>query len=226
MRFHGIYQHDTKDCGVACLATVCSFYGLKVPLSLIRELEKVNMNGSSIYGICKAADILGIAADAFQGEIKELLYNINETKEISVPLIVHTIKDDFYHFMVIKKINTKFVWLFDPDRGNVKMKLDSFAKIWTGYFISFTLTSRFKEGNLKKGTYRNYFLLLQKYRKEFLKILGMSLLITGITILSTLMFQHIIDHFMIHPNFELMKEVNTIFAIVIGLYILRLGIYI
>ena len=59
MRFHGIYQHDVRDCGVACLATICEYYGLKAPLSYIRDLEKVNMNGSSIYGICEAAKILG-----------------------------------------------------------------------------------------------------------------------------------------------------------------------
>ena len=48
LRFHGIYQHDVRDCGVACLATISEYYGLKVPLSYIRDLEKVNMNGSSI----------------------------------------------------------------------------------------------------------------------------------------------------------------------------------
>lgn len=225
MRFRGVYQHDTRDCGVACLATICNFYGLNVPLSYIRELEKVNMNGSSIYGICKAAEILGMAADAYQGEIEELLSNVNETKEIAVPFIVHTIKDDLYHFMVVKKISTKSVWLFDPDEGNIKIKLDTFAKIWTGYFIAFQLTPLFKKENLKKGAYQNYFLLFKKYRKEFFTILGTSLLIAGITIVSTLIFQHIIDHFMMHPNYEFMREVNTIFAIIIGLYILRLGIY-
>ena len=221
MRFRGVYQHDTRDCGVACLATICNFYGLNVPLSYIRELEKVNMNGSSIYGICKAAEVLGITADAYQGEIEELLSNVNETKEIAVPFIVHTIKDDLYHFMVVKKISTKSVWLFDPDEGNRKIKLDEFAKIWTGYFIAFQLTPLFKKENLKKGAYQNYSLLFKKYRKEFFTILGTSLLIAGITIVSTLIFQHIIDHFMMHPNYEFMREVNTIFAIIIGLYILR-----
>ena len=69
MHFHGIYQHDVRDCGVACLATICEYYGLKVPLSYIRDLEKVNMNGSSIYGICEAAKILGLDAEAYQGSI-------------------------------------------------------------------------------------------------------------------------------------------------------------
>lgn len=159
MRFRGVYQHDTRDCGVACLATICNFYGLNVPLSYIRELEKVNMNGSSIYGICKAAEILGMAADAYQGEIEELLSNVNETKEIAVPFIVHTIKDDLYHFMVVKKISTKSVWLFDPDEGNRKIKLDEFAKIWTGYFIAFQLTPLFKR-KFKKRSLSKLFLII------------------------------------------------------------------
>lgn len=45
MHLKGIYQHDSRDCGVACLATICGFYGLKVPLSVIWRLEKTDMNG-------------------------------------------------------------------------------------------------------------------------------------------------------------------------------------
>jgi ABC-type bacteriocin/lantibiotic exporter with double-glycine peptidase domain len=33
-----IKQHDMKDCGAACLATIAKQYGLKVPISKIREV--------------------------------------------------------------------------------------------------------------------------------------------------------------------------------------------
>ncbi|RGY79781.1 hypothetical protein DXA18_11645 [Dorea sp. AM58-8] len=42
----------------------------------------------------------------------------------------------------------------------------------------------------------------------------------------TLIFQHIVDHFMVHSNAELMRMVNVVFTIIIVLYIIRLGIYI
>ena len=42
----------------------------------------------------------------------------------------------------------------------------------------------------------------------------------------TLIFQHIVDHFMVHSNTELMRMVNVVFAIIIVLYIIRLGVYI
>lgn len=226
MRFHGIYQHDVRDCGVACLATISEYYGLKVPLSYIRDLEKVNMNGSSIYGICEAAKILGLDAEAYQGSIQELLEEVNDTKEICTPFIVHTVKDGLFHFVVVKKINSHFVWIFDPDKGNLKMKIESFTEIWTGYIISFQITSQFRNGNLKKGTYERYLFLLRNHKKEFIWLFLLSLLITGITVMCTLIFQHIVDHFMVHSNTELMRMVNVVFAIIIVLYIIRLGIYI
>ena len=40
MRVKGILQNDINDCGVACLATVCSYFNYKVPLIKIRELIK------------------------------------------------------------------------------------------------------------------------------------------------------------------------------------------
>lgn len=48
----------------------------------------------------------------------------------------------------------------------------------------------------------------------------------GITVMCTLIFQHIVDHFMVHSNAELMRMVNVVFTIIIVLYIIRLGIYI
>ncbi|WP_405374547.1 cysteine peptidase family C39 domain-containing protein [Pseudobutyrivibrio sp.] len=27
MKLKGVYQHDIHDCGAACIATICSFYG-------------------------------------------------------------------------------------------------------------------------------------------------------------------------------------------------------
>ena len=41
MRVHGIMQHDNRDCGVACLATICRFFGIKIPITKLREEMKM-----------------------------------------------------------------------------------------------------------------------------------------------------------------------------------------
>ena len=54
-KYHCIKQHDIKDCGAACLATISKQYGLKTPISKIREVAGTDNNGTSAYGVVKAA---------------------------------------------------------------------------------------------------------------------------------------------------------------------------
>ena len=53
-----IKQYDIKDCGVACLATISKQYGLKIPISKIREVAGTDKQGTSAYGLIKAAQQL------------------------------------------------------------------------------------------------------------------------------------------------------------------------
>lgn len=53
-KYSCVKQHDEKDCGVACLATIARQYGLKVPISKIREVAGTDKQGTSVYGIVQA----------------------------------------------------------------------------------------------------------------------------------------------------------------------------
>ncbi len=64
-KYYCIKQHDIKDCGPACLATVCKQYGLKVPISKIREVAGTDKQGTNLYGLIKAAEQLGFTAKGF-----------------------------------------------------------------------------------------------------------------------------------------------------------------
>ena len=57
-----IKQHDIKDCSAACLATISKQYGLKIPISKIREVAGTDKQGTSAFGIIKAAEQLGVSA--------------------------------------------------------------------------------------------------------------------------------------------------------------------
>nr|WP_242967539.1 cysteine peptidase family C39 domain-containing protein [Clostridium botulinum] len=48
-----IKQHDCKDCGAACLATICKQYGLKYSISKIREVVGTDKESTSIVGVIK-----------------------------------------------------------------------------------------------------------------------------------------------------------------------------
>ena len=62
MKLYCIKQHDITDCGAACLATISKQYGLKLPISKIREIAGTDKQGTNAYGVVKAAEQLGFTA--------------------------------------------------------------------------------------------------------------------------------------------------------------------
>ena len=50
-----IKQRDEKDCGPACLCSICMHYGATLPLAKAREMAKSDLQGTSLYGMAKAA---------------------------------------------------------------------------------------------------------------------------------------------------------------------------
>ncbi|NFV14383.1 ABC transporter CbaT, partial [Clostridium sporogenes] len=72
--FKLVKQHDYKDCGVACLATICKQYGLKYPISKIRQIAGTDKEGTSAFGIIKAAEELGFTAKGVKANKPEDLF--------------------------------------------------------------------------------------------------------------------------------------------------------
>ena len=63
-KMHLIRQHDEKDCGAACLSMIFEYYGLKLPMAVIRDAIQVDQNGANIYGMLEGASRFGLKGDA------------------------------------------------------------------------------------------------------------------------------------------------------------------
>ena len=46
-----IKQHDITDCGAACLASIAAHYGLKFPISRIRQYAFTDKKGTKFVAI-------------------------------------------------------------------------------------------------------------------------------------------------------------------------------
>lgn len=64
MKYIHIQQHDEKDCGAACLSMISEYFGRYLPVSVSRELIKVDQYGANIYGIVSGAEEIGLTAIA------------------------------------------------------------------------------------------------------------------------------------------------------------------
>ncbi|MDV8114692.1 peptidase domain-containing ABC transporter [Bacillus sp. BAU-SS-2023] len=204
-KYYCIKQHDYKDCGCACLATICKTYGLKYPISKIREVAGTDKNGTSALGVIKAAEKLGFSAKGVKANQPEDIFS-----EIPLPAIAHVVIDNtMLHYVVIHKINEKEIIVADPAKGIVKYKPIDFFNIWTGVLIILAPTSDFKKGNEVKGVFIRFFELLKPQKGLLINIFLASILITAFGLLGSFYFKFLLDD--VVPNN--LKQSLTIFSI-------------
>ncbi|MEG0686729.1 MAG: peptidase domain-containing ABC transporter, partial [Erysipelotrichales bacterium] len=189
-----IKQHDIKDCGVACLATISKQYGLKVPISKIREVAGTDMQGTSAYGIVKAAESIGFTAKGVKVSKVDDIFG-----EFPKPAIAHVIIDEkLLHYVVIHKVSKEEILIADPAKGIVKYKPEDFFKIWTGVLILMVPAPSFQKGDETKGLFQRFIGLIKVQKNLLINVFVSSILITLLGIVGSFYFKFLLDDIL--PN--------------------------
>lgn len=197
MRIKGIRQHDERDCGPACLATVAQHYGLRLPLVHVRELCKVDKGGANIYALVQAAQKLGFACDALQGEWADLQEAL-QSGDMTAPFIAHIIKDGMLeHYVVVFRIDEKGVHVFDPGFGKTVFSAEEFQESWTGYVVDLRPSDSFEPGNAKRGLSLKFLRLLLEQKGLIATTLLVSILLAVLSVCVSFSYQLVIDGFML-----------------------------
>jgi len=134
--------HQTEDfsCGAAALATVLHYYyGAPVTereaiIGMFKEgdKEKIQQVGFSMLDMKKFAD-----SRKYQGQGYRI-NSINDLKELNIPVITLIDTNRYKHFVVIRKVTDKYVFLADPSWGNRRMSLKDFEKVWNQIILAIT----------------------------------------------------------------------------------------
>ncbi|THD17740.1 bacteriocin ABC transporter ATP-binding protein [Anoxybacillus ayderensis] len=187
-KYYCIKQHDIKDCGPACLATVCKQYGLKVPISKIREVAGTDKQGTNLYGLIKAAEQLGFTAKGVRGNQESLF------QPFPLPAIAHVIvNQSLLHYVVIHKITNKEIVIADPAEGLKKMSPEEFFQIWTGILVLLVPAPTFEKRDETKGLFERFIGMLKPQKGILLQIFLASVLFTILGVVGSFYFQFLID---------------------------------
>lgn len=92
-----VRQHDSMECGIACLAMICAYFGKMYSISFLGNYCKPTKYGVSILEISKAASTLGLNSECYSLDKTEL-------SSIKTPCILHW---DQNHFVVLSKIKDR-----------------------------------------------------------------------------------------------------------------------
>lgn len=196
-----VKQHDIRDCGAACLSMVAAHYGLKQPIAAYRELTKTDRSGTNLYGLVDGAKQIGLDAEALSGSPEELLDGIQK-QQIPFPFVAHIVSGNAtLHYVVVFGLkNGKFL-VGDPAKGKLRLSLDSFFSVWTGYIVTFQRTDAFRPGNSTRGSFRKFFSLLRGQYGKLAGVVVISLVIGVIGIMGAFVFQIVIDDFALDTGY-------------------------
>ena len=170
---------------------IAEFYGGKYTIAEIRNLIKVDNQGSNIYGIVSGASNLHLKADAMEGNYDELVDAISKN-DIKFPFIVRIINEDnFQHYIVVYNIKNNVLIIGDPAKqGITKKSVETFTSQWQGQIITFEKDIDFTKINKRKGIVKKYFKYLTNQKKNFAIIITVSLILSFISIATSNIFNY------------------------------------
>jgi ATP-binding cassette, subfamily B, bacterial len=216
-----VFQHDSMQCGIACIAMVCKHFGREYSIEELSKICFATTEGVSLLAISEAAGKLGLHTISATINIKKL-------SETSLPCILHWNQN---HFVVLYKVRKgRIFYVADPGKGLSKYNRNEFEQHWIStqsngdgkgiaMFIETTpvFYHRKEIQTHEKRSFRFLIGYIMEYRKYFFQIFLGLLLGCVLQLIMPFLTQGIVDLGIRH------KDVGLIWMILLGELIIVTG---
>lgn len=199
-----IKQHDIKDCGAACLASVAAHYGLKMPIAKIRQICHTDTRGTNVLGMVQGLEKMGFNAKGVKGGADAL-------PEIPLPAIAHVIvQGQLHHYVVIYSVKKDKVIVMDPAYGKMQdYTIQEFSEIWTGVLILLEPNEYFEQKDEKTSLYKRFWNLVQPHKSILLQALLGAVVYTILGLSTSIYIEKITDYVLIDGNKRLLNLLSV-----------------
>lgn len=123
-----IQQATLSDCGPACLAMVCGYYGKPVKLHQVREHIDASRDGTNAFVLLRVGQALGLRGRGVK------ISDIEDFRYLPRGAVLHW---RFNHFVVFDKLDRKGVTILDPALGRRRISFDEVDRCFTGVSLIF-----------------------------------------------------------------------------------------
>lgn len=213
-RFPFLYQIDEMDCGAAALTMVCHWFGRRVPLNRVRELAHTATDGTSLRGLCAAAEGLGLGARAVKASMRNL-------DRMPLPAVVHW---EGNHWVVLIDVSPRKVRVADPAVGLRWLPRPEFEHKWSGYVALFEFTEAFRHAPEGKPGLAWILPFLRPYRGVLVQALLLAVVGSGLQMVLPVFTQVIVDKVVVERDLALLNVMVGAMGAVLALLIAGLAI--
>ena len=205
-RFPHIFQLDEADCGAACLAMVCRFFGRNVSIAYIREVVRTSTDGTTLAGITRGAEELGLDARSVRASPGRL-------DELPLPAVVHWRGN---HWVVLYRVDGDRVRLSDPARGLRRVTRAEFLENWSGYASVIAYDAAFEEAPESQPSLGWLKPFLRPHRWYLVAAVVLAMLVAALELVLPILTQVVVDHIGHETGLQFLW---IVFAAIVGVLI-------
>jgi ATP-binding cassette, subfamily B, bacterial len=195
MRFPFYRQHDSNDCGPACLRIIIRYYGKGISIQKLRILCQTNRLGTNLLGISEAAESLGLKSHPVQLDTDTLITKVN------LPTLLFW---DQKHFVVLYKVRKNKIFIADPAKGLISLSKEEFKKHWQNKddlgialllepTTSFYSTENLEDYKAEKLKISSLYHHIYSYKKLILQLFYTLLISTTLQLIFPFLSRSIVD---------------------------------
>jgi ATP-binding cassette subfamily B protein RaxB len=203
-----VFQTEAAECGLACLAMIAGYHGLRVDLPALRQRFSVSLRGATLNHVIKFAAALDLTGRPLRVELEDLAY-------LKTPCILHWKMD---HFVVLKKVTRKYIYLHDPSMGPRRVSFAEAGRYFTGVALELTPTASFAPRDERKPLrLRDLIGKVVGLKRALAQIFVLAAALELFSIVSPLFLQLTVDKVLAAFDRDLLFTLGIGFMLLIGL---------
>ncbi|MDF2388251.1 peptidase domain-containing ABC transporter [Nostoc ellipsosporum NOK] len=200
-----VLQLSEEDCGAACLATICKYYGRFLSINRSRETVGTGQLGTTLLGLKRGSEALGFNARA----VKASAAIMDRIKEVHLPAIIHW---RGYHWVVLYGKKGKKYVIADPAVGLRYVNRQELAIAWNGVMLLIEPDpDRFSDQPQEepKGGLGRFFKRIWPYRGLLTHVLMINAVLGLLGLGTPILIQILTDDVLVRGDMQLLTVVVT-----------------
>lgn len=203
MKYPVVLQHNEEDCGPACLATICKYYGRLFTINRTREAAGTGQLGTTLLNLKQGAQVLGFNARGVKAVI-----DLVDKQQIPLPAIIHWKGN---HWTVLYGRRGKKYIVADPLVGVRYLTKEALLTGWTnGVMLLLEPRPDFlsqTDDQDKVGGWKRLGQRLFSYRHILAEALLLNFVVGLLALLSPFLIQILTDDVLVRGDTQLLTGI-------------------